>query len=62
MPERILGLDIGASALKAVLLSRGFRGGYRLLGFHLIDLAAAGGLTEAEGSFSRMKPFAGPSA
>jgi Tfp pilus assembly PilM family ATPase len=47
MPERILGLDIGASALKAVLLSRGFRGGYRLLGFRLIDLAAAGGLTEA---------------
>ena len=47
MPERILGLDIGASALKAVLLSRGFRGGYRLLAFRLIDLAAAGGLTEA---------------
>lgn len=47
MPERILGLDIGASALKAVLLSRGFRGGYRLLGFRLIDLAAAGGLPEA---------------
>ncbi|MCX5838987.1 MAG: pilus assembly protein PilM [Deltaproteobacteria bacterium] len=47
MPERILGLDIGASALKAVLLSRGFRGGYRLLGFRRIDLAAAGGLTEA---------------
>ena len=47
MPERILGLDIGASALKAVLLSRGFRGGYRLLGFRLIDLAAAGGLVEA---------------
>lgn len=47
MPEKILGLDIGASALKAVLLSRGFRGGYRLLGFRLIDLAAAGGLEEA---------------
>ncbi len=47
MPERILGLDIGASSVKAVLLSRGFRGGYRLLGFRLIDLAAAGGLPEA---------------
>jgi Tfp pilus assembly PilM family ATPase len=47
MPEKILGLDIGASALKAVLLSRGFRGGYRLLGFRLIDLAAAGGPAEA---------------
>jgi general secretion pathway protein L len=47
MPERILGLDIGASAVKAVLLSRGFRGGYRLLAFRLIYLAAAGGLPEA---------------
>lgn len=47
MPERILGLDIGASAVKAVLLSRGFRGGYRLLAFDRIDLAAAGGLPEA---------------
>ncbi|MBN2437593.1 MAG: pilus assembly protein PilM [Deltaproteobacteria bacterium] len=47
MPERILGLDIGASALKAVLLSRGFRGGYRLLGFRLIEIAAVGGPAEA---------------
>jgi len=47
MPERILGLDIGASAVKAVLLSRGFRGGYRLLAFRLVDLAAAGSLPEA---------------
>jgi general secretion pathway protein L len=47
MPERILGLDIGASAVKAVLLSRGFRGGYRLLAFRLIDITPAGGLPEA---------------
>jgi general secretion pathway protein L len=47
MPERILGLDIGASAVKAVLLSRGFRGGSRLLAFDLIDIAAAGGLPGA---------------
>ena len=47
MPERILGLDIGASAVKAVLLSRGFRGGYRVLAFRLVDLTAAGGLPEA---------------
>ncbi|MHB8770224.1 MAG: pilus assembly protein PilM [Syntrophales bacterium] len=47
MPERILGLDIGASSVKAVLLSRGLRGGYRLLAFRLVDLAAAGGLPEA---------------
>lgn len=47
MPERILGLDIGGSSVKAVLLSRGFRGGYRVLGFRRIDTAAAGGLVEA---------------
>ena len=59
MPERILGLDIGASALKAVLLSRGFRGGYRLLGFRMIDLAAAGGLPEAVGQLFADEPFRG---
>jgi Tfp pilus assembly PilM family ATPase len=47
MPEKILGLDIGGSSVKAVLLSRGFRGGYRVLGFRLIDIASAGGLPEA---------------
>jgi Tfp pilus assembly PilM family ATPase len=47
MPERILGLDIGGGSVKAVLLSRGFRGGYLVLGFRRIDTAAVGGLTEA---------------
>lgn len=47
MPERILGLDIGGGNVKAVLLSRGFLGGYRVMGFRLIDTAAAGGLPEA---------------
>ncbi len=49
MPERILGLDIGGGSVKAVLLSRGFRGGYRVLGFDLIDIAAAGDLPKALG-------------
>jgi hypothetical protein len=47
MPERILGLDIGGGSVKAVLLSHGFRGGYRVIGFHRIDIAVAGGLKEA---------------
>lgn len=47
MPEKILGLDIGASALKAVLLARGFRGRHRLLGFRVVDVVAAGGPAEA---------------
>ncbi len=59
MPERILGLDIGASALKAVLLSRGFRGGYRLLAFRQVDVAAAGGLAEALGDLFADATFRG---
>jgi general secretion pathway protein L len=47
MPERILGLDIGGGSVKAVLLSRGFRGGYRVLGFLRIDIAEAGDLPKA---------------
>jgi Tfp pilus assembly PilM family ATPase len=47
MPERILGLDIGSGSVKAVILSRGFRGGYLVLGFRMVDIAAAGGLPEA---------------
>ncbi|MEW6335651.1 MAG: cell division FtsA domain-containing protein [Thermodesulfobacteriota bacterium] len=46
MPERILGLDMGGGSVKAVLLSRGLRGGYRMLGFTRID-APAGDLQEA---------------
>ena len=59
MPERILGLDIGASSVKAVLLSRGFRGGYRLLAFRLVDLSAAGGLPEALGQLFADQTFRG---
>ncbi len=59
MPERILGLDIGASSLKAVLLSRGFRGGYRLLAYRLVDLAAADGLAEALGQLFADAAFRG---
>jgi Tfp pilus assembly PilM family ATPase len=47
MPEKILGLDIGGGSIKAVLLSRGFRGGYRVVGVSLIDLAAPDGLAQA---------------
>lgn len=47
MPERILGLDIGGGSVKAVLLSRGFRGGCRLLGFSRVEIPVAGGLPEA---------------
>jgi Tfp pilus assembly PilM family ATPase len=47
MPEKILGLDIGAASLKAVLLSRGFRGGYRVVACRRIALAGPEGEAEA---------------
>lgn len=47
MPEKILGLDIGSGSVKAVLLSRGFRGRYRVLDFRLIEPASGGPLPEA---------------
>ena len=46
MPEGILGIDIGESALKAVLVSRGIRGGYSIDLTEAIDFGA-GGLSEA---------------
>ncbi|HLA28259.1 MAG TPA: type II secretion system protein GspL [Syntrophales bacterium] len=46
MPEGILGIDIGESALKAVLVSRGMRGGYSVDLAEVIDFGA-GGLPEA---------------
>ena len=46
MPEGILGIDIGESALKAVLVSRGIRGGYSVDMAEAIDFGA-GGLSEA---------------
>jgi general secretion pathway protein L len=39
MPEKILGLDIGGRSIKAVLLSRGFRGGYRVVRVRRIEWA-----------------------
>ena len=47
MAEKIIGLDIGAGSVKAVILSRGFRGVYRILGFRRIEIPEAGGVPEA---------------
>ncbi len=47
MPEKILGLDIGSGEVKAVLLSRGFRGGYRVLGFRRIGTGGREGIPGA---------------
>ncbi len=47
MAEKILGLDIGAGSVKAVVLARGFRRAHRVLGVRRIDIREAGGLPEA---------------
>jgi Tfp pilus assembly PilM family ATPase/Tfp pilus assembly protein PilN len=47
MAEKMIGLDIGAGSVKAVILSRGFRGGHRILGFRRIEIHEAGGVPEA---------------
>ena len=47
MPEKILGLDIGAGSVKAVILSRGFRGGRRILAVRRIEIHEPGGIPEA---------------
>jgi Tfp pilus assembly PilM family ATPase/Tfp pilus assembly protein PilN len=47
MPEKILGLDIGAGSVKAVVLSRGFRGRHRILAVSRIELHEPGGIPEA---------------
>lgn len=59
MPERILGLDIGLSSVKAVALSRGWRGGYRVLDFQRIDMTDAGGPEEALQRLFADKAFRG---
>jgi len=59
MAEKILGLDIGGGGIKAVLLSRGFRGGYRVLGFRRIDAGGEGGIPGALRELFSDKAFQG---
>ena len=40
MTEKILGIDIGNSALKAVLVSHSLRAGFRVEMAEIIDIAA----------------------
>ena len=46
MPEKILGLDIGAASIKAVQVTTGLKG-YRIVDTLTVDIDAAGGLDEA---------------
>ena len=47
MAERILGIDIGSTALKAVLVSHSLRSGFSVERIENIDIAANGGLRPA---------------
>ncbi|MBU1966446.1 MAG: hypothetical protein KKD24_11685, partial [Proteobacteria bacterium] len=47
MAENILGLDIGANGVKAVVLARKFRGGRRILAFRRIEIHEPDGVPAA---------------
>ena len=47
MAKYILGLDIGKSCLKAVLLEAGLRGGMRIAAWEKVEIVGAAGLREA---------------
>ena len=47
MAKYILGLDIGKSSVKAVLLEAGLRGGMRIAAWEKVDVAGTAGLREA---------------
>jgi len=59
MPEKFLGLDIGAGSVKAVLLTRSFRGGGAIEAFGRIGIAEAGGVDEALKRLFSDQKFAG---
>ncbi len=59
MPEKFLGLDIGAESIKAALLTRGFRGGGSVVGVSRVGLAEAGGIAEALRQIFSDQTFAG---
>lgn len=59
MPEKILGLDIGAGSVKAVILSRGFRGRHRILAARRIEIAEPGGIPEAVAQLFAEQAFRG---
>jgi Tfp pilus assembly PilM family ATPase/Tfp pilus assembly protein PilN len=47
MADKILGIDIGDDAIKAVLVSRSFKGGYRAVSAGHVSISEAGGVAEA---------------
>ena len=59
MAEKMIGIDIGAGSVKAVILSRGFRGGHRILGVRRIEIHEAGGVPEALAQLFADRAFCG---
>jgi general secretion pathway protein L len=45
--DKVLGIDIGDDAIKAILVSRSFKGGYRAVAAGHVSIAQAGGVAEA---------------
>jgi len=61
MAKYILGLDIGKSSVKAVLLEAGLRGGMRIAAWEKVDVAGTAGLREALRRLQEIPIFAVPS-
>lgn len=61
MAKYILGLDVGKSCLKAVLLETGLRGGMRIAAWEKVDIAGTAGLREALRRIQEIPIFAVPS-
>ena len=61
MAKYILGLDVGKSSLKAVLLEAGLRGGMRIAAWEKVDIAGPAGLREALRRLQEIPIFAVPS-
>jgi general secretion pathway protein L len=47
MTDKVLGIDIGEDAVKAVLVNRSFKGGYRIVAARTVSVAQAGGIATA---------------
>jgi general secretion pathway protein L len=59
MADKILGLDIGEDTIKAVLVTRSFRGGYRAVNAAIVSIEQTGGISEALQELFKNKIFQG---
>jgi general secretion pathway protein L len=59
MADKFLGIDIGDDAIKAVLVTRSFKGGFRAVATGHVSIAQAGGIAEALQKLFENQSFVG---